>query len=297
MPDLSLQQERDMPVAVRRNQSPPDLNPVPESKMQRIRITADSIPVIVFRPDHPVGKMPVIVDFHGGAFVYPLQPWMYHWSYELANTYGAIVFAVDYRVAPEHRFPVAVNDSYNAFKWVLENAGKMGGDTARIILSGASSGANLAAAVSLLAPKEALQKKIKMICLLCPAVANPVNSLYPSMTENATGYGLTKNAVLWATENYSSNFGVDSSDFRMFPILAKDFSGLPPAIIYTAEFDVLRDEGIAYAAKLKAAGVPVIARCFPGHLHTLMGIRNDAPEMKQIDKDMRQFIETYLPAH
>ncbi|QEC44660.1 hypothetical protein FSB84_24365 [Pseudobacter ginsenosidimutans] len=74
MPDLSLQQERDMPVAVRRNQSPPDLNPVPESKMQRIRITADSIPVIVFRPDHPVGKMPVIVDFHGGAFVYPCSP-------------------------------------------------------------------------------------------------------------------------------------------------------------------------------------------------------------------------------
>lgn len=295
MPNLTLEEERNIPVAVRRSQSPPDINPVPESKLHRMKITTDSIPVIVFRPDNMKGrkKLPLIIDYHGGAFVYPLQPWMYHWSYELANMYDALVMAVDYRVAPEHRFPAAVTDSYNAYKWALDHAESLGGDTSKIMITGASSGGNLAIVVSQLAKKDGSIKKIKMISLLCPSVANPVNSTYPSMVNNATGYGLTRNSVLWAIENYSTDFSRDSSDARMFPILSNDLTGLPPTLMYTAEFDVLRDEGLAYAAKLKEAGVPVVAKCFQGHLHTLMGIAANAPELAQINADVHYFIRKY----
>ncbi len=295
MPDMTLEQERSMSVEERRNHVPPDLDPVPESKMQRIKITADSIPVIVFRPDNTDGKtLPVVIDYHGGAFVAPLQPWMYQFSYGLANSLNAIVFAVDYRVAPEYRFPVAVNDSYNAFTWLADNAGRFGGDTSRIMLNGVSAGGNLAAVVSLLARDNGRGNKIKMMLLFCPAVDNPLNSTYPSITENATGYGITKNTLLWVTENYSSNLAKDTTDFRMFPIKAKYFKDLPPTLIFTAEFDVLRDEGLAYAAKLREAGVPVIARCFAGQVHTFMGLAANAPEWKQIDEDTRAYIKKYL---
>lgn len=295
MPDRTLEQERAMPIADRRRLVPPDPNPVPMEKMRFIKVTADSIPVVVFRPDSAGEKpLPVVIEYHGGAFYLPLQPWMYHGSHELANQLGAIVFSVDYRAAPEHRFPAGVNDCYNAFKWLAGNAHLFGGDTSKIMLDGSSSGGNLAAVVSLLAKREGLEKKIKMMTLFCPDTDNPMTTDYPSYRENGTGYGISKNYAVWATENYSGNLARDTTDFRMFPIKADDFTGLPPTIIYTAEFDVLRDEGIAYADKLKAAGVPVLQRCFAGQLHVLMGLPGNSDEWGQISADARMFMKKYL---
>lgn len=295
MPDQTLEQERAIPVAEKRKQGPPDPNPLPKDKMQQIKITADSLPLTIFRTDHSTKKsLPIIIDYHGGAFFIPYQPYMNNINYAQANDLEAIVFAVDYRVAPENKFPIPVTDCYNTFKWVLANAHKFGGDTSKIILSGTSAGGNLAAVVSLLAREEGLDKKIKIISLFCPAVDNPINSSYPSFKENGKGYGITKNMTLWATENYSNNLSKDTSDFRMFPIKVNNFSGLPPTLVFTAEFDVFRDEGAAYANKLKAAGVPVHLRCFPGQLHVMMALPPYAVEWKQMTDDIKIFMKKYL---
>lgn len=296
MPDRTLEEERATPVDLKRKMSaPPDDNPVPADKMQQVKITADSLVVTIFRPDNAGNKkLPVIIDYHGGAFFLPYQSWMYGYSYALANDLQAIVFSVDYRVAPEYKFPIPVNDCYNTFKWVLANAQNYGGDTLKIILNGASAGANLAAAVTLMAKDEGLDKNIKMSFLFCPAMDNPMNGSYPSLKENEKGYGITKNTAIWATENYSGNIAKDTSDFRMFPIKAKNFKGLAPTLVYTAEFDILRDEGAAYANKLKNAGVTTLFRCFPGQLHVLMGLPPDAKEFQQISNDMKGFMKKYL---
>ncbi len=295
MPDFTLEQLRAMPIEVMRRNVPPNLHPVPESKMQRIKITVDSIPVVIYRPQNNNQKfLPVIINYHGGAFVAPYQPWMYSIGYDMANVFNAIVFDIDYPVAPEHRFPVPVTASYAAFKWLSENANSFGGDTSKIIISGGSSGANIAAAIALMAKEEGIEKKIKFVSLFCPAVDNPINSTYPSFQKNAKGHLLTEANAIWALENYTGTKSPDTSDYRLFPIHAKSFAGLPPTIIFTAEFDILHDEGEAYANKLKEAGVPVSYRCFPGQLHTMAGLSPDAEEWEQMNNDIKYFIKKYL---
>ena len=296
MPDLTLEQERTVPIAERRSHVPPNPQPVPPEKMQVVKILPDSLSVFIFRPDNieQDKKLPVIIDYHGGGFFLPLQEWMYPSSYALANELQSVVVSVDYRVAPEHRFPAAVQDCYNTYKWVVANAGSFGGDSNRIMLNGASAGANLATVVSLLAKEDGLDRHIKMVSLFCPNLDNPINATHASYTENAKGYGLTKNNIIWVTENYSSHLAADTLDFRMFPMKAKNLSGLPPTIIYTAEFDLFRDEGAAYAKKLEAAKVPVLFRCFPGQLHVLTGLPPDAKEWEQISNDMMQYMKIYV---
>jgi acetyl esterase len=295
MPDFSLEQIRAMPIEEIRKMSPPDLQPIPESKMQRIQITADNIPVIIYKPDNISNKiLPVIINYHGGAFVTGMQPWMYHIGYDMANTFEAIVFDVDYPVAPEHRFPMPVMSAYSAFKWIAENAMSFGGDTSKIILSGGSAGANLAAVIAIKARDEGLGEKIKLVSLFCPIVDNPINSSYPSYQKNGKGHLLTEAFVIWALENYTGTDSPDSSDYRLFPIRAKSFRGLPPTIVFTAEFDILHDEGEAYANKLREAGVPVFYKCFHGQLHTLAGLPPEADEWNQMNNDTKAFMKKYL---
>jgi acetyl esterase len=139
--DLSLEQLRSLPIEQIKYVRLP-LIPYPEQDVTRIKITSDSIPVLVFNPFH-LQNLPIIIHYHGGGFISPLLPGLEHSLWQDAKTYGAIVFAVDYRVAPEHKFPAAVNDSYNAFKWISKHATTFGGDTNRITLMGNSAGANL----------------------------------------------------------------------------------------------------------------------------------------------------------
>ena len=294
-PDLSLEQLREMPIEVIKQNAPPNEHPVAESKMQRIKITEDSIPVIVFRPDNAsTTSLRVIIDYHGGGFVAPLMPWMYGYEYDDANLFNAIVFAVDYPVAPQNRFPLTVTASYKAFKWLAQNAAIFGGDTSKIILSGGSSGANIAAAVSLMARDEGIQNKIKFVSLFCPAVDNPLTSSYPSHLKYKKGYLLTEASAIWSLETYTGTTTADTSDYRLFPIHARSFNGLPATLVFTAEFDYLHDEGEAYANKLQAAGVPVLYRCLAGQLHTLMGLPPEADEWKQMNQDTNDFIHKYL---
>lgn len=259
----------------------PPAIPYPAADVERIKITADSIPVMVFNPAHKTG-LPIIINYHGGGFIQPIVPWMEHRFWYEATYYNAIVFAVDYRVAPEHKFPAAVDDAYIAFKWISEHGGRLGGDTSRIILSGNSAGANLVAVVSQQAKKEGIANKIKLQVMNCPVLDNPDNAgHYPSMQENAKGYFFTTNDVLFALETYADR--KDYTNPRFAPLLERVFSGLPPAVMITAEFDPLRDQGIAYVEKLQKAGVKTWHKCFPGQLHVLIPFPSETPVYKELD--------------
>jgi acetyl esterase len=149
----------------------PPVTTYPAKDVQRIKITADSIPVLVFNPAHSKG-LPIIVQYHGGGFIQPLVQWMEYYYWLDAKTFNAVVFAVDYRVAPENKFPAGFNDSYNAFKWISENGSRYGGDTSKVILKGESAGANFVAAVCLKAKQEGMAQRIKLQVMNSPVLDN-----------------------------------------------------------------------------------------------------------------------------
>lgn len=276
--DLTLEQIRALPIAAIKYPFVP-LIPYPKEDVKRIKITADSIPVLVFNPAH-ADNLPIIINYHGGGFISPLIQGLENSLWQDAKTYGAIVFAIDYRVAPENKFPAAVNDSYNAFKWISEHGNELGGDTSRIILMGNSAGANLVAVTTQKAKRNGISNRIKLHVMNgLPADLSPKNmesSL--SYQENATGYFQTKAACYFALESYAPG---QYDNKEVSPLLAEDLTGLPPAVIINAEFDPLRDDGILYAAKLRKFGVKVWDKCFAGQIHMLLGLPPDAKEMKE----------------
>jgi acetyl esterase len=170
---------------------------------------------------------------------------------------------VDYRLAPEHKFPAATEDAYAAAVWVAEHAVTLGADPNRIAVGGDSAGGNLAAVVSLMA-RDKVFPSIKFQLLVNPVTHYSFET--DSYRENAEGYGLTTNTMRWFWDHYLAN-EQDGRHPYASPLLANDLSGLPPALVLTAEFDPLRDEGEAYAEKMKAAGIPVEAKRYDGMVH------------------------------
>ncbi|MEX6689341.1 alpha/beta hydrolase [Danxiaibacter flavus] len=254
----------------------------PSSDVKYLKVTADSIPVQVYNPAHATG-MTIIISYHPGGFVTPILPSMKYDFWRQAKNYQAIVFAVDYRVAPENKYPAAVNDAYNAFKWIADHAQDYGGDTSRIVLSGASAGGNLAAVVCQKAKKEGIAHKIKLQVLNCPSTDNPKNyANYPSYQQNASGYFLSKKFCLYYISVYAPDEELNNPEVA--PVQSKDLSGLPPVVMIAAEFDPLHDEDLAYAERLKKAGVRVWYKCFPGQIHCLLGLPPDAEELKELDR-------------
>ena len=206
--------------------------------------------------------LPALIYFHGGAFwVGDLE------SHEptcrlLAGEGACRVIAVDYRLAPEHKFPAAVEDSLAATCWIEANATRLGIDPNQVAVGGDSAGGNLAAVVCQLA-KEQDGPKIAFQLLLFPVTQ--FGSPFPSMQEFATGYMLEKEPLDYCYKGYAGE--ADYLDTRLSPLLATDFSGLPPAYLMLAGCDPLHDEGLAYAEKLRAAGVDVAVADHPGLLH------------------------------
>ena len=279
--DLSIEELRSLPIGKIKYDGPPVM-PYPNEDVKRIKITEDSIPVLVFNPLHKQG-LPIIINYHGGGFISPLIPALEHSLWQDAKSYEAIVFAVDYRVAPEHKFPAAVNDSYKAFKWIAEHAGKFGGDTSRLVLMGNSAGANLVAVTAQKARQEHISNKIKLQVMNgLPIDLRPKNmETSVSYQQNALGYFQTKALCYFAMETYAPG---QYNNPEVSPILTKNLKGLPPALIINAEFDPLRDDGILYAAKLRNAGVKVWDKCFAGQIHCLIGLPPDAPEIKEYER-------------
>jgi acetyl esterase len=224
-------------------------------------------PVRVYRPDGP-GPHPVVVFFHGGGFVIGGIETHDGVCHQLATRVPAVVVSVDYRLAPEHRFPAAVEDSSAAATWVSEHAADLDADAGRLAVAGDSAGGNLSAVVSLRA-RAAGGPPIAFQLLVYPAT--DLTRSEPSHKENAEGYLLTTELMDWFMAHY---FG-DRTDLRhpdASPLFVEDLSGLPPALVITAEFDPLRDEGEAYASRLREAGVDARVSRYDGMIHGFFGM-------------------------
>lgn len=226
---------------------------------------AGHIPVRVYRPQSKY-PLPVLIYYHGGGWVVGDLDAADVLCRQLANGANVIVVSVDYRLAPEHRFPAAIEDAYAAAAWVAENSSSLEADPNRIAVGGDSAGGNLAAAVTLMARDQGLSF-IKFQLLFNPATHYAFDT--DSYRDNAEGYGLTTDTMRWFWGQYLAE-EQDGRNPYASPLLAADLSSLPPALVITAEFDPLRDDGEAYAAKLKAAGIPVEAKRYDGMVHGFM---------------------------
>ena len=221
------------------------------------------IPMRLYTPEN-AENAPVIVFYHGGGFVIGNLKSHDKVCRRLCEMNKAFVVAIDYRLAPEHKFPAAPEDCYDATKWVAENIAEYGGNPEKLVVCGDSAGGNLAAVTAIQA-RDLGTPKIAAQILVYPMVE--ARMLHPSINENAIGYILTKDMMTWFTNNYVRDES-DKVNPLMSPILTPDLSNLPPALIQTAGFDPLRDEGIEYAQKLKAAGNQVKHTNYEGLVHT-----------------------------
>ena len=211
---------------------------------------AGEVPVRVYRPG-PDPSLPLLVWFHGGGWVTGSLETHDHLCRQLCNAAGAIVVSVDYRLAPEAKFPAAVDDCVAAWSWVTDHAAELGADPARVALGGDSVGGNLAAVVALVARDERLHLPSFQL-LIYPVTDHEFDSV--SMIDNAKGYFLEAGEMRWFFDHYART-PADFADWRMSPLRAPDVAGLPPSLVITAEFDPLRDQGEAYGSRLQQAGV------------------------------------------
>src|SRR3954471_17923323 len=222
---------------------------------------AGPIPVRVYRPAGDAPK-PVIVYYHGGGWVLGSLETHDGTCRRLADGADAVVGSGDYRMGPEAKFPAAVDDSYAALTWVAANAAELGADPARLVVAGDSAGGNLAAVMTQRARDDG--PAIAFQLLIYPVTDHEFTSV--SMEENATGYYLTRDAMRWFYDHYL-NDPSGGDDPRVSPLRAADLSGLPPAFVLTAQYDPLRDQGIAYADALRNAGNVAAMTMYEGLFH------------------------------
>jgi acetyl esterase len=211
------------------------------------------------------GPLPVVVFIHGGGWVAGGKDTHDRLVREIAHGAEAAVLFVDYSRSPESRYPIALEEAYAALTWVKDEGHAIGLDSTRVALVGDSAGGNIVAAVTLLA-KARGGPQADLQVLLCPVT--DASFAQPSHAEFADGYFLTRAALQWAWDQYAPEPSMRSSATAA-PLLAanKDLAGLPPALVITAEFDIVRDEGEAYARRLMAAGVRVTATRYLGTIH------------------------------
>jgi acetyl esterase len=211
------------------------------------------------------GPFPLLVFFHGSGFVLCSLDTHDGICRNLCAGAGCVVASVDYRLAPEHPFPAAPDDCLAATRWCAEHAASMGADPGRIIVGGDSAGGNLAAVTAIRVRDEGGPRLMGQL-LLYP-VTDWHSPGWPSMAENAEGYGLTRATMEWFWGHYLADPATQAGHHHAAPLRAGSLAGLPPALVTTAEYDPLRDEGEAYADALRAAGVTVAASRWLGMNH------------------------------
>jgi acetyl esterase len=245
------------------NPEPPALE---SNKTLSIPAPHGAIPARIYTPKtlrKNDGLAPCLVFFHGGGWVIGDLDTHDVVCQKLAHEGELIVISVDYRLAPEHKFPAAADDAITATKWVAANAKQLGIDDAHLLVGGDSAGGNLAAVVAL-AARDGDGPKLAGQVLVYPATDFAMK--HPSHSEPETSVLLTHSVIKWFCNHYL-NGAADIDHWKASPARAKTLTGLPPAYVLTAGADPLRDEGAEYAARLKEAGVPMTYRHFPGQFH------------------------------
>jgi acetyl esterase len=248
---------------------------VPFEDVAEVRDVAISAePMIGARLYRPArGTLPLLVYFHGGGWVVGSVALSDNSCRALANASGCAVLSVEYRLAPEHRYPAAADDAYAATAWAAANAQELGIDPERIAVGGSSAGGNLAAVVSLMA-RDRGGPRVRAQYLHVPVTDHDFTRA--SYRTNESGMGLTRKGMEWFWQNYVPDPARRDEAYAS-PMRAKDLRGLPPAIVVTAECDPLRDEGAAYADRLREAGVPVTYLEYAGRVHAFMGWSSAVP--------------------
>jgi acetyl esterase len=245
----------------------------------------------IYRPKRAsTAPLPVVVNFHGGGWVSGDLNHSQWWASSLAAEAQAVVVSVDYRLAPEHSFPVPAEDCYAATAWVAEHADELAVDAHRLAVMGDSAGGNLAAVVALMA-RDRGTPEVALQLLLYPAV--DLSHQFPSVDENADAPILGRKDVRSNAQNYFHNSTGDKTDPYASPLRAKH-EGLPPALIQTAQFDPLRDEGAAYAEALREAGVEVTYANYLNSVHGYISLPGLVPEAKTALADLVRFVRREL---
>jgi acetyl esterase len=253
------------------------------------------IAVRVYRPAIGEGPWPVVVFFHGGGFVVCTLETHDPYCRALATEAGVVVVSVDYRLAPEHKFPAGLEDCLAATEWVLAHAGELGASGSRVFVAGDSAGATMAAVVALLLRDKGMTG---MTGLAGQILIYPVTAYYDppsaSYLEMAEGYGLTRKGMMWFWDHYLKDKN-EAADFRAAPLRAASLRGLPRAFVVTAEYDVLRDEGQAYAKRLEEAGGDVTQVFAEGMNHGFACSMSEFPFLPQA-KDLLRRVAEWIAA-
>ncbi|MEO7369663.1 MAG: alpha/beta hydrolase [Ilumatobacteraceae bacterium] len=244
---------------------------VPVCAVDDITIPVDGaeIGARVYTPEGE-GPHPVVMFFHGGGWVICSLDTHDNLARAICRDAEALVVSVDYRMAPEFRFPTAAHDCFAATKWVAQNAASLGGDATRLAICGDSAGGNLSAVVSQMA-RDGGGPNVSYAALIYPAV--DMTRTGGSLDENASGYFLETESMEWFMNHYLTD--AERADVLASPLLHSNLAGLPDTFIATCEYDPLRDEGEAYADALRASGVHVDSKRYDGLIHgaaTLTGV-------------------------
>lgn len=278
--------------ALRANMAPVPLEARPPVGSVEDRILPDGLPIRIYQPTER-RCMGLIVFFHGGGFVLGSIETHDHVARGFCSSAGSAVVSLEYRLAPEHRFPAATEDCLSAVRWARDNASSLGASPHRIVLAGDSAGGNLAAVTALRLRDEGYPQPSGQI------LAYPVTDYHTPPTrsylDNATGYSLTRAAMIRFWRDYVSN-EAQALHPHASPLRASDLSGLPPAFIMTAQFDPLRDEGEAYAAKLKDAGVPVALSRYDGLIHGFLRMAAVSAKARQAFAEIGTWVRDLPPS-
>ena len=262
LPELSTLEPAVMRQMYAAMPQPASVEPVARVEELGIPGPKREIPVRIYTPEGS-GPFPALVFFHGGCFVFGGLETHDGTCRALTNAAGSIVIAVDYALAPEAKFPAAPEECYAALRWIADAANELNVDPSHLAVGGDSAGGNLAAVVALMARERGGPGLVHQL-LVYPVTNHAFDT--GSYAENASGYLLTRDMMIWAWEHYLA-VEADGQNPLASPLRAGDLSGLPPAFIITAEFDPLRDEGEAYAARLREAGVRARCTRYDGMFH------------------------------
>jgi acetyl esterase/lipase len=235
----------------------------------RVPVAGGEITVRAYSPGGP-GPHPALVYYHGGGWVIGDLYTHDGLCRSITNAARCAVLSVDYRLAPESKYPVAVEDSYAALLWIVANAERLGIDRRRIAVGGDSAGGNLATVMALVA-RDRTGPRLALQVLIYPVTDHDLDTR--SYRENATGYILTREGMRWFWNHYLAREAQGREPYAS-PLRAPSLAGLPQALVITAEYDPLCDEGEAYAARLRDAGVPVTLTRYPGVFHGFVRLTN-----------------------